>query len=60
MLFRSALNARNVALLLGAGDSSQLLSGAKVGIPTMAPLAKEFAAEENTGIPGFPSAQELC
>lgn len=39
-----ALNARNVAFLLGAGCSSLVTNGKEVGIPTMAPLAKEFCA----------------
>jgi hypothetical protein len=37
-----ALNARNVAFLLGAGCSSLMGDGKERGISTMAPLAKEF------------------
>ncbi|WP_246708163.1 SIR2 family protein [Rhizobium laguerreae] len=37
-----ALNARNVAFLLGAGCSSLEVGGKQRGIPTMAPLAAEF------------------
>lgn len=37
-----SLNAKNVAFLLGAGCSSSQTGGTEVGIPTMAPLAKEF------------------
>lgn len=37
-----ALNARNIAFLLGAGCSSSRIEHQEVGIPTMAPLAKEF------------------
>lgn len=37
-----ALNARNVAFLLGAGCSSLEIDGKQRGIPTMAPLAAEF------------------
>lgn len=37
-----ALNARNVAFLLGSGCSSLMKDGTQVGIPTMLPLAKEF------------------
>lgn len=37
-----ALNARNVAFLLGAGCSSLEIEGQQRGIPTMAPLATEF------------------
>lgn len=37
-----ALNARNVAFLLGAGCSSLYVDGKERGIPTMGPLAKTF------------------
>jgi len=37
-----ALNARNVAFLLGAGCSSLYVDGSERGIPTMGPLAKTF------------------
>lgn len=41
-----ALNARNVAFLLGAGCSSLVKKGkGELGISTMAPLAKEFCEE---------------
>lgn len=40
-----AMNARNIAFLLGAGCSSLVKDGKDVGVPTMAPLAKEFCAE---------------
>jgi hypothetical protein len=40
-----ALNAKNVALLLGAGCSSLVLDELELGVPTMAPLAKEFCGE---------------
>lgn len=39
-----ALNARNVAFLLGAGCSSLMEDGKERGISTMAPLAKEFCS----------------
>ncbi len=39
-----ALNARNVAFLLGAGCSSLMADGKELGISTMAPLAKEFCS----------------
>lgn len=39
-----ALNARNVAFLLGAGCSSLMGDGMERGIATMAPLAKEFCS----------------
>lgn len=39
-----ALGARNVAFLLGAGCSSMVVGDAERGIPTMAPLAKEFCS----------------
>ena len=40
-----ALNAKNVAFLVGAGCSSLIKNNTEVGIPTMAPLAKEFCGE---------------
>ncbi len=40
-----ALNAKNVAFLLGAGCSSLVVNGTELGISTMAPLAKEFCGE---------------
>jgi hypothetical protein len=40
-----ALNAKNVTFLLGAGCSSLVLNKVELGIPTMAPLAKEFCGE---------------
>src|ERR1700682_5843655 len=40
-----AMNAKNVAFLLGAGCSSLMRDGKEVGIPTMGPLAKEFCGE---------------
>jgi hypothetical protein len=40
-----ALNAKNVAFLLGAGCSSLVVEDVERGIPTMAPLAKEFCNE---------------
>ena len=40
-----AMNAKNIAFLLGAGCSSLVKGGAEVGIATMAPLAKEFCGE---------------
>ena len=39
-----ALNARNVAFLLGAGCSSLVRDGHECGISTMAPLAKDFCS----------------
>jgi hypothetical protein len=39
-----ALNARNVAFLLGAGCSSLMIAGVEKGIATMQPLAGEFCA----------------
>jgi len=41
-----ALNARNVAFLLGAGCSSLVKNNVEVGISTMAPLAEEFCSTE--------------
>lgn len=40
-----AMNAKNIAFLLGAGCSSLMRGGAEVGISTMAPLAREFCSE---------------
>jgi hypothetical protein len=40
-----AMNAKNIAFLLGAGCSSLMKGGIELGIPTMAPLAKEFCGE---------------
>lgn len=42
-----ALNARNVAFLLGAGCSSLYVDGSERGIPTMGPLAKTFCSYPN-------------
>lgn len=62
-----ALNARNVAFLLGAGCSSYYIKEKdvfdedvwrEVGIPTMAPLAKEFTRVRTTDETGFPTAIE--
>lgn len=40
-----AMNAKNIAFLLGAGCSSLMKGGKELGISTMAPLAKEFCRE---------------
>ena len=40
-----ALNAKNIAFLLGAGCSSLMRDTKELGIATMAPLAKEFCGE---------------
>ncbi len=40
-----AMNAKNIAFLLGAGCSSLVKDKKELGISTMAPLAKEFCAE---------------
>ena len=53
-----SLNARNVAFLLGAGCSSFQVAGQEVGVPTMAPLAKEFTMVRETDDPSFPTAAE--
>ncbi len=53
-----ALNAKNIAFLLGAGCSSLIRDGAEVGIATMAPLAKEFCVETFSAVmPGIPTAE---
>lgn len=53
-----SLNAKNVAFLLGAGCSSFCLEGNDIGIPTMAPLAKEFTATHDSDNPLFPTSDE--
>lgn len=40
-----AMNAKNIAFLLGAGCSSMMKDKRELGIATMAPLAKEFCGE---------------
>lgn len=53
-----SLNAKNVAFLLGAGCSSSWVNDKEVGIPTMAPLAKEFTAARMEDDQSFPTAGE--
>ncbi|MBA7486539.1 hypothetical protein ES707_22099 [subsurface metagenome] len=53
-----SLNAKNVAFLLGAGCSSSWVNDKEVGIPTMAPLAKEFTAVRKKDDQSFPTADE--
>lgn len=53
-----SLNARNVAFLLGAGCSSSWKGKHEVGIPTMAPLAKEFTEAREPDDPAFPTVAE--
>ena len=53
-----AMNAKNVAFLLGAGCSSSWSGGQEVGIPTMAPLAKEFTRTHDLDDAVFPTAAE--
>jgi hypothetical protein len=43
-----ALNARNVAFLLGAGCSSLRVGGVELGVPTMHSLAEEFCGASPT------------
>ncbi|RBO90436.1 hypothetical protein [Pseudochrobactrum asaccharolyticum] len=40
-----AMNAKNIAFLLGAGCSSLMKDKKELGIATMAPLAESFAAK---------------
>ncbi|MCI4678172.1 SIR2 family protein [Rhodoblastus acidophilus] len=40
-----AMSAKNIAFLLGAGCSSMMKGKKELGVPTMAPLAKEFCGE---------------
>jgi hypothetical protein len=56
-----ALNARNIAFLLGAGCSSLQVDGVELGISTMRPLAEEFCTinllpEGSSGRSADPSA----
>lgn len=62
-----SLNAKNVAFLLGAGCSSYCIKVTEdtlddewreYGIPTMAPLAKEFTKARPRDEAGFPTAAE--
>ena len=53
-----SMNAKNVAFLLGAGCSSSWSNGQEVGIPTMAPLAKEFTRDRDPDDPSFPTKAE--
>lgn len=54
-----SLNARNVAFLLGAGCSSSVDENEKeIGVPTMAPLAREFTKARKADDPAFPTAAE--
>lgn len=39
---RDAMNAQNLAFLLGSGCSSLIRNGVQLGIPTMAPMAQAF------------------
>jgi hypothetical protein len=63
-----ALNAKNVSFLIGAGCSSHMKKGTdaegaeiwtECGVPTMAPLAKEFTRAREADEGGFPTAEEL-
>ena len=51
-----ALNAKHLSFLFGSGCSSLVVDGTQRGIPTMAPLAKEFLAGTDDAI--FPSDSE--
>ncbi|MDR6873574.1 hypothetical protein J2Y55_004601 [Bosea sp. BE125] len=62
-----ALNAKNISFLIGAGCSSHVVKtvdagGAEAwterGVPTMAPLAKEFTKVRATDEDGFPTVVE--
>ena len=39
--FAKILDGKNLSFLLGSGCSSFIIAGKEIGIPTMAPLAKE-------------------
>ena len=53
-----SLNAKNVSFLLGAGCSSARKGDVEVGVPTMAPLSKEFVQERAEDAKGFPTKVE--
>jgi len=53
-----SLNAKNVSFLLGAGCSSAWRDKAEVGIPTMAPLSKDFVAERDDDSKTYPTKAE--
>ncbi len=40
--FNKVLDGKNLSFLLGSGCSSSYVDGKEIGIPTMAPLAKDF------------------
>lgn len=54
----SALNARNVAFLLGSGCSSLVIDGEQRGIDTMAPLAEHFLGAIGQDDAIYPTAEE--
>lgn len=59
-LLGDAMNARHLSFLLGSGCSSYLNDGEELGIPTMAPLAKEFLTTNNGGSEDiYPRADEV-
>ena len=53
-----SLNAKNVSFLLGAGCSSARRNDAEVGIPTMAPLSREFVATREEDSEDYPTTVE--
>ena len=53
-----ALDARNVAFLLGAGCPSSVIDNREVGAPAMVPLARESTMSREAGDPSFPTANE--
>lgn len=53
-----SLNAKNVSFLLGAGCSSAWRDKAEVGIPTMAPLSKDFVAARDDDSKTYPTKAE--
>ncbi|MGH7022034.1 MAG: SIR2 family protein [Caulobacteraceae bacterium] len=55
-----ALNARNVAFLLGAGCSSLRVDDAELGVPTMQPLAEEFCATSLSALPNADDTDPLA
>ena len=59
-LLGDAMNARHLSFLLGSGCSSQLKDGKELGVPTMAPMAKEFLTiSTDDSDETYPSAKEV-
>lgn len=53
-----SLNAKNISFLIGAGCSSSWKDNTEMGVPTMAPLSKEFLEEKAVPNDSFPIQAE--